>query len=164
MGQEEMTRRCRMSGRRCRANRKRLTKIFTINKGDAIMKKRIVALVLACMLICSIAITASAGTYSGRYGDLLYAATTYCETNRCGAMMEGTPVNGANVADYNMYAEVKVYKEGSVDNSRPYTRFEESSTTGLLVANRQYSFGLDHIYAVYKINNYLVHDVTVYAN
>ncbi len=164
MGQEETRRRCRVSGRRRRAGEDRLTKIFTINKGDAIMKKRIIALVLACMLICSIAVTASAATYSGRYGNLLYAATTYCETNEFGAVMEGTPVNGANVADYIMYSSVDVYRDMGTYYRKNLVPYTASSTTGYLANVNEFTYDLGYIDATYKINNSQIYKVQVYAD
>lgn len=152
MGQEEMRRRCRMSGRRCRANRKRLTKIFTINKGDAIMKKRIIALALACMLICSIAVTASAEVIdTGMYNGAFYSASTYCSTTRCGGTLE-----------YGGSATIRVDLTYRNTRGTEYSYPGENST--MIATNSRVLANLKQVTARYCFNNVVVVTRTVNAS
>lgn len=163
MGQEEMRRCCQMSGRRRRAREHRLTKIFTSYKGDAIMKKRIIALVLACMLICSIAVTASAATvtYSGRYENCLYTASTYCEEKSCGGVIEGTPVNGTTEADYLLRVKLNVVRIEPNYGYNIFDTFEGNSSTWMASNNQSFDEVITGMTAYYYINDTRVYYKTM---
>ena len=79
------------------------------------LHKRTISLVFAVMLISAFAIQAAAATttYSGRYGNCLYAATTTCETRSCSGIMEATPLNGTTENDHHLAVDLIIYEDST---------------------------------------------------
>lgn len=145
--------------------RKSPDKNFTSYKGDAIMKKRIIALVLACMLICSIAITASAESrYSGRYENCLYTATANCVVFNCGATLEGTAVNGDTDDDYQLQINMQIYRIDSLTGNEMREQVIEGPSATVAAVSKTTRYAISRMTATYYINNVQVYSMALTPN
>ena len=122
------------------------------------LSKRIISLVFAVMLISAFAIQAGAATttYSGRYGNCLYAATTTRETNRCSGVLEATPLNGTTEEDHVLKVTLVVEYKDKNGNVWGET-VTGTASTGMAANSKIYPYGVESFSCRYIINNVAVY-------
>jgi len=129
------------------------------------MKKRIISLVFAVMLISAFAIQAGATTHSytgGRTGSCLFACFTTCEAqNEKGiTLIEIEPINNFTMGDHRLRPDMKVHYED--DHGIPHNRlFLGTVSYNGIASLTKYIEGLFAVEGIYYINNAQVYTIRV---
>ena len=119
------------------------------------MKKRILSIVLATLLIAAMAIPASATSIStGRtWNGVLYQTNDTCYTGNFHCVIE------CDSMDYTVKTDVEIYRNGNVDRYFPGTASVLISTNSAIPGG-----SLSHIYAYHYLNGNLASWQKVYAS
>ena len=124
-------------------------KFFYYEPVCVIMKKKIISLFFAALLICTMAVPAHAVTLSssGTYNGFLYMTTDSCYTNRYYCVIE------ANSADYTIGTDVTWYTYDYASNTHRAMSTDAGTQTYMLSTNsgNSDSFVISQICCVYKV-------------
>ena len=117
------------------------------------MKKRILSIVLATLLIAAMAIPASATVYdtTGTYGGCTYHSFSYCASSSFQSLIELSDCSG-NAEDYVFYVLADVYFSDERGFYRMYDRYEDQSTY-IASVTRTINENLQDAVCTQRINN-----------
>ena len=133
------------------------------------MKKRMLSLALAILLICAMAIPTYAATYSdtgsytGTTGTCTYHAYATCRASSWQALLEWTGSTDS-YANYSFRVVVSPYKYVSGGQPEPMAPVDSGAVTRIASIYRSVDYTVHRIDVVYRINGSQVGSTrTVYA-